>query len=237
MLKFVTVSALLVAASAAPTPPTGAEGEPAIADEAVADTPMQTVQSAHSFEKTVSALKDFIEEKGLTLFAEIDHAKGAEEVGLNLAPATVLVFGNPKAGTLLMQDDINIAVDLPLKVLVFMRDEKVMLGYRVPSLTLNHYNLDAHRGILNKMDGLFKKMTEAVANKEGADVNDDDNDDDDDVETNEEAEVPTADQEAEVMATEGETEVMATEAKSEEVAIEEDAQPPTTLPKMEDAMN
>ena len=228
MLKFVTVSALLVAASAAPTPPTGAEGEPAIADEAVADTPMQTVQSAHSFEKTVSALKDFIEEKGLTLFAEIDHAKGAEEVGLTLAPATVLVFGNPKAGTLLMQDDINIAVDLPLKVLVFMKDEKVMLGYRVPSLTLNHYNLDAHRGILNKMDGLFKKMTEAVANKEEADV-----DDDDDVETNEEAEVPTADQEAEVMATEEEkevmateeeTEVMETEAKSEEVAaVEEDA--------------
>ena len=230
MLKFVAVSALLVAASAAPTPPTGAEGEPAIADEAVADTPMQTVQSAHSFEKTVSALKDFIEEKGLTLFAEIDHAKGAEEVGLTLAPATVLVFGNPKAGTLLMQDDINIAVDLPLKVLVFMRDEKVMLGYRVPSLTLNHYNLDAHRGILNKMDGLFKKMTEAVANKEEADVDDDDDDDD---ETNEEADVPTANQEAEVMATEEETEVMATgeetevmatEAKSEEVAaVEEDA--------------
>merc|ERR1712117_161120 len=158
---------------------------------------------------------------------EIDHAKGAEEVGLTLAPATVLVFGNPKAGTLLMQEDINIAVDLPLKVLVFMQDEKVMLGYRVPSLTLNHYNLDAHRGILNKMDGLFKKMTEAVANKEEADVDDDDDEDDDDDDnddaTNEEAEVPTANQETEVMATEEETEVMATEAKSEEVAaVEED---------------
>ena len=61
-----------------------------------------------------------------------------------------------------MQDDINIAVDLPLKVLVFVDDEKVMVGYRVPSLTLNHYNLSDHRGILTKMDGLFKKMTDMV---------------------------------------------------------------------------
>ena len=167
MSKFVVISALLIVASAAPTPPTGA---PPIADVAER-TSMQTVQSSYTFEETVAQLKQFIEGKGLTSFAEIDHAKGAKEAGLTLEPATVLIFGNPKAGTLLMQDDINIAVDLPLKVLVFVKDEKVMVGYRVPSLTLNHYNLSAHRGILTKMDGLFKKMTEVVGTNEGSAMN------------------------------------------------------------------
>merc|ERR1712079_694625 len=116
---------------------------------------------------------------------------------ITLAPATVLVFGNPKAGTLLMQDDINIAVDLPLKVLVFAKDEKVMVGYRVPSLTLDHYNLISHRGILNKMDGLFKKMTEVVKTNEDAEV----------AKTNEDAEVVKTNEDAEVVKTNEDAEV------------------------------
>ena len=143
---------------------------PAIAD-AASKLSMQTVQSSNNFDETVAKLKQFMEEKGLTTFAEVDHAKGAKEAGLTLAPATVLIFGNPKAGTLLMQDDINIAVDLPLKVLVFVKDDKVMVGYRVPSLTMNHYNLSSHRGILTKMDGLFKKMTGVVRSNEGSAMN------------------------------------------------------------------
>ena len=153
-----------------PATPTTPTAVPAIAD-AAAKTSMQTVQSSNNFDETVAKLKQFMEEKGLTTFAEIDHAKGAEEAGLILAPATVLIFGNPKAGTLLMQDDINIAVDLPLKVLVFVKDDKVMVGYRVPSLTMNHYNLSSHRGILTKMDGLFKKMTGVVRSNEGSAMN------------------------------------------------------------------
>ena len=167
MFKLVVISALFMVSSATPTPPTAA---PAIADEA-AKTTMQTVQSSYNFEETVAQLKQFIEEKGLTTFAEINHAKGAEDVGLTLEPATVLIFGNPKAGTLLMQDDINIAVDLPLKVLVFIKDDKVMVGYKVPTLTMNHYNLSNHRGILTKMDGLFKKMTGVVRSNEGSAMN------------------------------------------------------------------
>merc|ERR1712038_1870709 len=97
---------------------------------------------------------------------EIDHAKGAEEVGLTLEPTTVIIFGNPKAGTLLMQDDINIAVDLPLKVLLFVKDGKVMIGYRTPSEVLNDYNIGSHRGILNNMDNLFMNNVDAATNKE-----------------------------------------------------------------------
>ena len=192
MFGFVVISALLVVSSASPTPPpTGAPPVAVVADEA-AKTSMQTIESSHNFEETVAKLKQFIEGKGLTTFAEIDHAKGAEEAGLTLAPATVIIFGNPKAGTLLMQDDINIAVDLPLKVLVFAKDEKVMVGYRVPSLTLDHYNLISHRGILNKMDGLFKKMTEVIKTNEDAEV----------IKTNEGAEVAkTNEEDAEVVKT------------------------------------
>ena len=89
----------VVKASATLTPQTSA---PAVANMA-SKTSMQTIESSHNFEDTVAQLKQFIEEKGLTNFGEIDHAKGAEEAGLTLWPATVLIFGNPKAGTLLMQ--------------------------------------------------------------------------------------------------------------------------------------
>ena len=167
MLKLIFISVFLTAASAAPqAPDVSMQTNPDVASDQevlfASNTSMQTFQSKHSFEETIAQVKQFIEDKGLTLFAEIDHAKGAEEVGLTLEPATVIIFGNPKAGTLLMQDDINIAVDLPLKILVFVKDGNVMIGYRTPSETLSQYNLSTHRGILNKMDGLFMKIVDVV---------------------------------------------------------------------------
>ena len=97
MFKLVVISALLiVSASATPTPPTASE-------DLALKTSMQTIESSYNFEETIAQLKQFLEGKNLTTFAEIDHAKGAEEAGLTLEQATVLVFGNPKAGTLLMQ--------------------------------------------------------------------------------------------------------------------------------------
>jgi uncharacterized protein (DUF302 family) len=89
-----------------------------------------TLPSAHSAAETVERLKAVLAKKGIQLFAHIDHASEAKNVGLALRPTQVLIFGNPKAGTPLMQSRQTIGLDLPLRVLVW-EDEagKVRLSY------------------------------------------------------------------------------------------------------------
>ncbi len=77
------------------------------------------IASKSRFQETVSRLKQEIASRGLTLFAVIDHAKGAEEAGLSLRPTTVLIFGNAKGGTPLMEANQTIGIDLPLRALVW----------------------------------------------------------------------------------------------------------------------
>ncbi len=78
-----------------------------------------TIASKSGFQETLVRLKEEIASRGLTLFAAIDHAKGAQEAGLSLRPATVLIFGNAKGGTPLMQANQTIGLDLPLRALVW----------------------------------------------------------------------------------------------------------------------
>ncbi|WP_433973698.1 DUF302 domain-containing protein [Tunturiibacter lichenicola] len=75
--------------------------------------------SNHSVDQTVERLKGILETKGITLFAVIDHSGEAEKVGLKMRPTKLLIFGNPKAGTPLMLTTPSIAIDLPLKILVW----------------------------------------------------------------------------------------------------------------------
>ena len=86
--------------------------------------------SNYSFDDTLSRLESAINARGLTLFTRIDHAKGARSVGMDLQPATLLIFGNPKAGTPLIQTDIRMGLDLPLKMLVYQSGEQVFVTYR-----------------------------------------------------------------------------------------------------------
>jgi uncharacterized protein (DUF302 family) len=78
-----------------------------------------TLRSAHSPADTVARLEAEIKARGMTLFADIDHAAGAAAVGLPLAPTEVIIFGNATGGTPLMQSVQTIGIDLPLKVLVW----------------------------------------------------------------------------------------------------------------------
>ena len=74
--------------------------------------------SAHAFAPTVQRISSALQEAGMTIFAEIDHRAAAEQAGLQMQPATVLIYGNPKGGTPLMEAAPAIALDLPLRVLV-----------------------------------------------------------------------------------------------------------------------
>ena len=99
-----------------------------------ANAGLVTLSSAHSASETVERMKALLVKKGIQLFAHIDHASEAKNVGLALRPTQVLIFGNPKAGTPLMQSRQTIGLDLPLRVLVW-EDEagKVWLNYHPPS--------------------------------------------------------------------------------------------------------
>jgi uncharacterized protein (DUF302 family) len=78
-----------------------------------------TLQSSHGPKETMIRLAAAVEAKGMTVFAHIDHAAGAAAAGLSLPPTDLLIFGNAKAGTPLMQLVQTMGIDLPLKALVW----------------------------------------------------------------------------------------------------------------------
>lgn len=86
--------------------------------------------SNHSVDQTVDKLKSILQSKGVTLFALVDHSGEAEKVGMKMRPTKLLIFGSPKAGTPLMLAAPSIAIDLPLKILIWEDTEgKVWVSY------------------------------------------------------------------------------------------------------------
>ncbi len=76
-------------------------------------------ESSLSYEETLKNIEASILAKKLTIFAKLDHQKAAKEAGIEMKPATVLVFGNPKVGSLLMKDNMQWSYELPLKIAVY----------------------------------------------------------------------------------------------------------------------
>jgi uncharacterized protein (DUF302 family) len=94
------------------------------------DNGLITVPSHFSVPQTMERLVAFAASHGLTVFARIDHADGAAQVGLPLRPTELVIFGNPKGGTPLMQDHQTAGIDLPIKALAWEdADRKVWLAY------------------------------------------------------------------------------------------------------------
>jgi len=101
-----------------------------------------TIPSNHSVDETADRLKNILQEKGVTLFAVIDHGGEAQKVGLKMPPTKVLVFGSPKAGTPLMLAAPTIAIDLPLKILVAEDGTgKVWISYNSPEYLKERHGL------------------------------------------------------------------------------------------------
>lgn len=116
------------------------------------------VQSDYSVKETMDRLVSIVESKGMRVFLRMNHTENAEKDGLTLRPTELLLFGNPKAGTILMQDQQISGLDLPLKVLVWEDDRgKVWLTY-------NDVNWIAERhGLTDKSKGIKKMMESAMA--------------------------------------------------------------------------
>src|ERR1700693_1515955 len=106
-------------------------------DKGMVDTP-----SNHTVEQTVERLKGVLSAKGVTLFALIDHSGEAEKVGMKMRPTKRVVFGSPKAGTPVMLAAPSIAIDLPLKILVWQDSRgKVWVSYNSPDYLQERYGV------------------------------------------------------------------------------------------------
>jgi len=99
-----------------------------------------SIRSSDSVDQTVGRIKRVLQAKGVTLFALVDHSGEAEKVGMKLPPTKLLIFGNPKAGTPLMQAAPTAAIDLPLKLLVWEDAEgRVWISYNSPAYLRARY--------------------------------------------------------------------------------------------------
>src|SRR5580693_8381246 len=100
--------------------------------------------SQHSVTETVDRLETLLKAKGIKVFARIDQAAEAKAAGLTMRPTVLVIFGDPKAGTPLMNKHPSLAMDLPLKALVWeSADGKVWLSYNSPEFLQQRHGLDA----------------------------------------------------------------------------------------------
>lgn len=119
MANFVRVGCIVAAASLT------------YATVADADSHLIVKKSANSVSDTIDRLSDVLKARGISIVTRVDHAAGAAKSGLTLRPSTLLIFGNPKLGTPLMQSNPRVGLDLPMKVLVW-QDEADRSGSDTP---------------------------------------------------------------------------------------------------------
>jgi uncharacterized protein (DUF302 family) len=120
--------------------------------------PLRVVASDSSHAETLAKLRAAIEARGLTVLGHVDHAAGARASGLELEDEDVLIFGNAQAGTLLMQEDRSVGLELPLRILVWREGEQVFLAHRDPRELAAEFDLVEHNDILDRMAQLLDDL-------------------------------------------------------------------------------
>lgn len=118
-------------------------------------------ESPHSVRATIDRVVSELEARDIVLFARIDHAGGARAAGLELADEELLIFGDPRAGTLLMQGDPSIGYELPLRLLVWDDAGHTRIGYRPPS-ELDDYGVADHLDVLERIDQLLQRIVAEI---------------------------------------------------------------------------
>ena len=128
--------------------------------QAMATDGLITIKSSFGPEDTMKRLEAEVKAKGLTVFAHVDHAAGAGAVGLALRPTDLIIFGNAKGGTPLMQQAQTVGIDLPLKALVWQDEEgKTFLSYNDPAYLARRHGLaDQVKPVVDTMTAVLKAI-------------------------------------------------------------------------------
>jgi len=128
-----------------------------------ADNGLVTVKSPYTVDETLDRFEAAVTKKGMTIFTRIDHAAGAAKLGKALRPTVVLIFGNPNIGTLLMQSEQTVAIDLPLKLLAW-EDEggQVWIAYNEPGYLVKRHAITNRDPVVVKMRKAMSHFTAAA---------------------------------------------------------------------------
>ncbi len=125
---------------------------------ALADAGLISIKSAHDVASTADRLEQALLSKGMTVFTRINHTAGAEKAGMTLRPTELVIFGNPKIGTPLMNCQQTVAIDLPQKALIWQDDSgQVWLTYNAPGYLASRHNIQG-------CDQVLAKIEQALAN-------------------------------------------------------------------------
>jgi uncharacterized protein (DUF302 family) len=130
------------------------------------ETGLVTVQSHHSVKATLDRLEAALKAAGVTVFARIDHSAGAASVGMALRPTEVLIFGNPRAGTPLMEAQQTVGLDLPLRMLAWEDvSGTVWVTYNDPRWLAERHGLgDAVAAAVQALAAASTRLAETAAN-------------------------------------------------------------------------
>lgn len=131
--------------------------------KARADEGLIIKPSAYPVSETVDRLEAVLGEKGIIVLARVDHAANAGKAGLELPPTELLIFGNPKLGTPLMQSARTVGIDLPMKALVWEDDAgDVFLAYNDPAYLAARHGIDDRVEVVETMSGALGGLTDAA---------------------------------------------------------------------------
>jgi uncharacterized protein (DUF302 family) len=130
---------------------------------AYADNGIISIKSSHDVKITADRLENNLITKGMTVFIRINHAKGAQKAGKKLRPTEVIIFGNPKVGTPLMQCGQSVAIDLPQKALIW-EDEagQVWLSYNDPKYLAKRHGIKACVDVIKKIETVLGNFANAA---------------------------------------------------------------------------
>jgi len=123
-----------------------------------------TLRSTYAPQETMKRLETEVKAKGLSVFARIDHAAGAAEVGLSLWPTELLIFGNAKGGTPLMQSVQTMGIDLPLKILIWQDEAgNTWLSYNDPSWLAKRHGVNPNvEATITALTGALQAFAKAA---------------------------------------------------------------------------
>jgi uncharacterized protein (DUF302 family) len=125
---------------------------------------LTSIRSRFGPKVTMDRLQAEIRAQGMTVFARIDHAAGAAEVELTLAPTELIIFGNARGGTPLMQSAQTVGIDLPLKALVWEDTAgRTWISYNEPSWIAQRHNVANAEPVVSKMTAALSAMSKAAA--------------------------------------------------------------------------
>lgn len=128
----------------------------------IIEEPFINYISSSDFNNTIITIEAELEKLNIPIFAKFDHNQNAKDVNLDLRKTTVIVFGAPKVGTLLMQANQNIALELPLKLLILEDDSgKTIVRFKKMKYIAKEYNLEDN-DIIRKMDQLLENLSQKL---------------------------------------------------------------------------